>query len=391
VSEGNGAPTNGGPGGGAVPSSGTPLSDPPGSATPTEDDRLSGAGRIVPSGPGPEGEPDLSTSYLGMTLRSPVVASASPLTGDLPSLRALDAAGVGAVVLPSLFEEQLEHEIAEVERFLGMSADVNPEATFGYTPVLDGYNNGSVRYLRLIRDAKATVSVPVIASLNGATKGGWTAYARMISDAGADALELNIYQVAAEPSRTGRDVESETLSIVEAVVKACDVPVAVKLSPYFSSLANLAGRLVDAGASGLVLFNRFYQPDINLETLSVSPHLVLSDSDELRLPLRWMALLHGRVDASLAATTGIHTRLDVAKVLLAGANVAMTTSALLRHGPDHATALVDGLRDWMAEREYASVTQLTGSVSQANVADPAAFERANYLDTITRYASTFLA
>ena len=386
MSEGNGTPVSDPPG------SGTPLSDPPGSGTPyTEEDPLSGAGRVVASGPGPDGDPDMTTRYLGMTLRSPVVASSSPLTGDLPSLRALDAAGVGAVVLPSLFEEQLEHEIAEVDRFLGMSADVNPEATFGYTPVLDSYNHGSVRYLRLVREATAAVNVPVIASLNGATAGGWTAYARMIADAGADAIELNVYQVAADPDRTGREVENETLRIVESVVEACEVPVAVKLSPYFSSLANLATRLVDAGASGLVLFNRFYQPDINLETLSVSPHLVLSDSDELRLPLRWMALLHGRVDASLAATTGIHTRLDVAKAILAGANVTMTTSSLLRHGPDHVSSLVDGLRDWMAEREYASVAQMTGSVSQVTVSDPAAFERANYLDTLTKYASTFLA
>ncbi len=353
-------------------------------------DALSGAGRVVPSGPGPKGEPDLSTRYLGLTLRSPVVASASPLTGDLPSLRALDAAGVGAVVLPSLFEEQLEHEIAEVERYLGLSADINPEATYGYAPVLDGYNQGSVRYLRLIREAKAAVKVPVIASLNGATRGGWTEYARMLADAGADAIELNVYQVAADPGRTARETEKETLDVVDAVTSACEVPVAVKLSPYWSALAHLATQLVDAGASGLVLFNRFYQPDIDLETLSVGPRLVLSTSDELRLPLRWMALLHGRVDASLAATTGIHTPVDVTKALLAGANVAMTTSALLRHGPDHAGTLVTGLASWMAEREYASVEQMTGSVSQVNVADPAAFERANYLETLTRYASTFL-
>jgi dihydroorotate dehydrogenase (fumarate) len=354
------------------------------------EDPLSGAGRVVPSGPGHDGEPDLTTRYLGMTLRCPIVASSSPLTGDLPSLRALDVAGVGAIVLPSLFEEQLEHEVAEVDRYLGMSAGVNPEATFGYTPVLDGYNYGSVRYLRLVREAKRAVSVPVIASLNGATRGGWTAYARMIADAGADAIELNVYQVAADLDRTGREVEAETLGIVESVVTACDVPVAVKLSPYFSSMANLATRLVDAGASGLVLFNRFYQPDIDLETLSVGPRLVLSTSEELRLPLRWMALLHGRIDASRAATTGIHTRLDVVKALLAGANVTMTTSSLLRHGPDHARALIDGLRSWMTDRDYASVEQMTGSVSQASVKDPAAFERANYLDTLTRYASTFL-
>ncbi len=334
--------------------------------------------------------PDLSADYLGLRLRSPVVASCSPLTGDLASLRALDLAGVGAVVLPSLFEEQLEHEAEELDRYLGLGSDVNPEATFGYAPVLDDYNQGSVQYLKLIRDAKATLEAPVISSLNGSTRGGWTEYARMLADAGSDAIELNLYQVAADPNRTGRSIEDETLALVASVSGACDVPVAVKLSPYWSGLAHFAGRLVDAGAAGLVLFNRFYQPDIDLETLSVGPRLVLSTSDELRLPLRWMAILHGRVAASLAATSGVHDSADVLKVLLAGANVAMTTSALLRHGPEHVRVLVDGVRDWMVEREYTSVEQLTGSVSQINVGDPAAFERANYIDTLTRYASTFL-
>jgi dihydroorotate dehydrogenase (fumarate) len=346
----------------------------------------SGNGHTPPT----DGGPDLSTSYLGLRLRCPVVASSSPLTGDLASLRALDLAGIGAVVLPSLFEEQLEHEAEELDRYLGLGADVNPEATFGYAPVLDDYNQGSVRYLKLIRDAKATIEVPVIASLNGSTRGGWTEYARMLADAGADAIELNVYQVAADPERTGRAIETETLDLVRAVSQACDVPVAVKLSPYWSGLAHFAGQLVEAGAAGLVLFNRFYQPDIDLESLSVGPRLVLSTSDELRLPLRWMALLHGRVDASLAATTGVHESVDVLKVLLAGANVAMTTSSLLRRGPDHVRVLADGVRDWMIDREYTSVEQLTGSVSQINVGDPAAFERANYIDTLTRYASTFL-
>lgn len=354
------------------------------------DDELTGMREVVASGPGPDGEPDLTASYLGMTLRCPVVASSSPLTGQLGSLRTLEAAGVGAVVLPSLFEEQLEHEASELERYLGLSADANPEATYGYAPELDGYNHGSTRYLQLIRETKDTLAVPVIASLNGASRGGWTQYARMLSDAGADAIELNLYQVAADPDRSGRAIEAEALGIVAAVVGACDVPVAVKLSPYWSAFGHLAGEFVDAGASGLVLFNRFYQPDIDLETLAVGPRLVLSESEELRLPLRWMAILHGRVQASLAATTGIHEPADVVKVLLAGANVAMTTSALLRHGPDHATTLIDGLRAWMTDRGYASVQQLTGSVSQRSVTDPAAFERANYLATLTKYASALV-
>jgi dihydroorotate dehydrogenase (fumarate) len=351
---------------------------------------LLGAGRVVPSGPGTQGEPDLKTSYLGLSLRCPVVASSSPLTGQLGSLRALEAAGVGAVVLPSLFEEQIEHETREFDRYLGLSADANPEATYGYAPVLESYNRGSTRYLRLIREAKRTLTVPVIASLNGATRGGWTGYARLVEEAGADAVELNAYQVAADPHRAGRDIEHETLDLVESVVAACEVPVAVKLSPYWSALGHFAGQLVDAGASGLVLFNRFYQPDINLETLAVEPRLVLSTSDELRLPLRWMAILRGHTEASLAATTGVHESADVVKVLLAGADVAMTTSALLRHGPGHATVLIDGLREWMTRRDYASVAQMAGSVSQASVGDPAAYERANYIETLTKYASTFV-
>lgn len=355
-----------------------------------DEELLAGVGSVVPGGPRHDGEPELSVDYLGLRLRTPVVASASPLTGDLGSLRAMAAAGIGAVVLPSLFEEQIEQEATQVAAYSELGADVNPEASFGYAPPVHGYNGGATRYLSLLREAKRDLDVPVIASLNGSSRGGWTAYARMLADAGADAIELNVYRVAADPEVSGRTVEHETLDLVAAVVAACDVPVAVKLSPYWSSLASFAGQLVDAGASGLVLFNRFYQPDIDLETLSVGPRLVLSTSDELRLPLRWMAILHGRIEASLAATTGVHTSRDVLKVLLAGANVAMTTSSLLRHGPDHVSALVEGVRTWLSERGYASVEQLTGSVSQRSVTDPEAFERANYLETITRYASTFL-
>jgi dihydroorotate dehydrogenase (fumarate) len=355
-----------------------------------EDDAPAGMGHVIPSGPALEGPAQLQSSYLGLTLPTPVVASSSPFTGDLGSLKAMQAAGIGAVVLPSLFEEQLVHEAEQVQRMTNTGSDANPEAPAGYHSPLDDYNDGAARYLKLVRDAKAALAIPVIASLNGYTPGGWTRYASLLVDAGADAIELNLYRVAADPTVTGRDIEIDMLRVVERVAAAADVPIAVKLSPYVSSLANLAPQLVDAGAAGLVLFNRFYQPDIDPETLSAGPHLVLSDSDELRLPLRWCALLHGRVDASLAATTGVHTARDVIKVLLAGADVAMTTSALLRHGPDHARVLVDGLTDWMTLHGYGTVDQVVGAVSQRNVADPAAFERANYLQTLTSYASTFL-
>jgi dihydroorotate dehydrogenase (fumarate) len=349
-----------------------------------------GPGHVIPSGPRSDAPLDLTARYLGMALRSPIVASASPLTGDLPSLRALDAAGVGAVVLPSLFEEQILAESVELERMTSFSQGLSPEAPAGYVPGLDGYNSGAIRYLKLVREAKEAVGAPVIASLNGVTRGGWTRYARMVADAGADALELNVYRVAADPGVSGRQVEAETLALVEAVAASSPIPVAVKLSPYFSAMAHFATQLVDAGAAGLVLFNRFYQPDISLEMLSVEPRLVLSTSEELRLPLRWAAILHGRVTASIAATTGVHTANDVAKVLLAGAHVAMTTSALLRHGPEHVRVLEDGLRSWMSARGYGSTTELVGAVSQRTVPDPESFERANYLDTITRYAPTFL-
>jgi dihydroorotate dehydrogenase (fumarate) len=351
---------------------------------------LTGQGRVVPSGPEAVGPPDLTTRYLGLELRCPLVASCSPLTGHLDSLKAMAAAGIGAVVLPSLFEEQIDNETNELAKLRSTATGVHAEAPLGYTPGLDGYNAGAVRYLALLRDAKDVLDVPVIASLNGVTRGGWTRYAAMLADRGADAIELNVYRVAADPEVTGRQVETETLELVEAVVAASDVPVAVKLAPYWSALGSFAGQLVDAGAAGLVLFNRFIQPDIDLAHLSVVPGLHLSTSEELRLPLRWMAILRGRVEASLAATTGIHTAIDVAKVVAAGADVAMTTSALLRHGPDHARVVLDELTSWLQTRGYRSVGELRGSVSQEKVRDPAAFERAQYLETITRYASTFL-
>jgi dihydroorotate dehydrogenase (fumarate) len=351
---------------------------------------LAGPGRVIPSGPEAEGAPDLTTTYLGLELRSPLVASASPLTGNLPSLRVMDAAGVGAVVLPSLFEEQIDHETGQWAQVRTAGDGINAEAPAGYAPYVDGYNSGAVRYVQLLREAKQSVSVPVIASLNGVTRGGWTRYAAMLADSGADAIELNVYRVAADVEVTGRQVETETLQLVESVVSATDVPVAVKLAPYFSAFASFARQLDDAGAAGLVLFNRFVQPDIDLATLSVGAGLSLSTSEELRLPLRWMAILRGRIRASLAATTGIHTSTDVVKALAAGADVTMTTSSLLRHGPEHAGVLLGELTTWLQDRGYRDVGELRGAVSQETVKDPAAFERAHYIDTLTRYASTFL-
>ncbi|MDX1620067.1 MAG: dihydroorotate dehydrogenase-like protein [Nitriliruptorales bacterium] len=332
---------------------------------------------------------DLTTTYLGLQLRSPLVASASPMTGDLGSLVALDHAGIGAVVLPSLFEEQIVHESMELHRMLEHGAENNPEAAGGYVPELQEYNTGPTTYLRHLSAAADRLEVPVIGSLNGTTRGGWIGYAKMMEDAGAAAIELNVYRVAADVTTTGREIEQDLVELVSAVRDSVTVPVAVKLGPQYSAMGELAGRLAEAGADGLVLFNRFYQPDIDLETLDVSPDLVLSSPHELRLPLRWIAILHGRVKCSLAATTGIHSWRDVLKVLLAGADVAMMTSALLKHGPDHAADVLRDVEVWMFEREYESVSQLRGSVSQLNVADPEEFERANYLHTLTSYASTF--
>jgi dihydroorotate dehydrogenase (fumarate) len=343
-----------------------------------------------------EVDPDLTTSYLGLRLRSPLVASAGPATADLASLRALAGAGIAAVVLPSLFEEQIVSESVAVHDALDRGAGADTESAEGYRPApvqypdqYAEYNAGPTRYLRLIADAKRTLDVPVIASLNGDTPGGWTTYARMIADAGADALELNIYRIAADARTSGRMIEDEAVQLVSSVRDVTEIPLAVKLGPAYSALPHLARRLVTAGADGLVLFNRLYQPDIDLETLDVTPAMTLSTSEELRLPLRWIAVLHGHIDASLAATTGVHTWQDVAKVLLAGADVTMMTSALLRHGPDHIQDVEWGLRSWMVERGYTSVAQLRGSLSHAAVADPSPFERAYYLRTLTAYSRTF--
>ena len=326
---------------------------------------------------------DLRTRYLGLELRSPLVASSSPLTGTLDGLRRLEAAGAGAVVLPSLFEEDLAEETRQVDALRATGA-TGAEARAGY-PDQAGYGGGPAAYLALVAQAKAALSIPVVASLNGVSRGGWVRHAARLEQAGADALELNIYYVSSRPGLSGGEVEGNYLDVVREVRRAIGIPLAVKLSPYFSSLANLAGQLVEAGANGLVLFNRFYQPDLDIEAMEVQPALELSSSAELRLPLRWIAILHRRWGISLAASTGVHTAEDVVKVLLAGADVAMMTSALLHNGPDHLRPVEMGLRDWMDRHGYERIDQLRGRASQRSVPDPATFERANYIKTLASH------
>ncbi|MDH4279398.1 MAG: dihydroorotate dehydrogenase-like protein [Acidimicrobiia bacterium] len=328
---------------------------------------------------------DLSTDYLGLRLRNPLVASASPLTGSLDSLHALEEAGVGAVVLPSLFEEQVVHEAMIFDYHQADEASFNPEAHGGYFPEMDDYNTGADRYLDLLVSAKHELTVPVIASLNGTSDGGWTHYASALEGEGADAVELNIYHLAADPDRTAAEVEDRYLRLVEKVRSEISIPLAVKIGPFFSSPGNMARRLASAGADGLVLFNRFYQPDIDLETFDVAPNLELSTPADMRLVLRWIAILRGRVDAHLAATTGVHDGVGAVKMVLVGADVVMMASALLRYGPSHAATVLADLSRWFDERSYESLDQARGSVSQASVPDPSAFERANYVKTIASY------
>lgn len=330
--------------------------------------------------------PRLETTYLGMELSCPLVVSASPIGRDVDKLARLEQEGAGAVVLPSLFEEQIDHAGFEVHSALEFGAESSPEA-LSYLPEMEGYNTGPESYTKLVAKARKELAIPVIASLNGASPGGWTRHARDLQDAGASALELNVYFIAADPEESGEAVESRYLEIVEGVREAISIPLAVKVGPYFSSMAHMARRLVDAGADGLVLFNRFYQPDIDLEELEIVPNVQLSSSAELRLPLRWIAILHGAVDASLAATTGVHDHLDVVKLLLAGADVTMTASALLRNGPGWMSKAREGLFDWLAEHEYESVEQMKGSMSRAGAPNPGALERANYMETLVTYAT----
>ncbi|GIV20927.1 MAG: dihydroorotate dehydrogenase [Armatimonadota bacterium] len=327
---------------------------------------------------------DLSTTYMGLKLRNPLVASSSPLSHKVEGICQLEEAGIGAVVMYSLFEEQITLESQQLDYFLTHGTESYAEA-LSYFPDLGEYNVGPDEYLRLIRNAKEKVGIPLIGSLNGVSAGGWVHYAKLIEQAGADALELNVYYLPTDPDLTGSAVEEMTVEVVQAVRKEVTIPLAVKISPFFSSIPHMAKRLAEAGANALVLFNRFYQPDIDIENLEVKPHLVLSDSDELRLPLRWTAILHGRVPLDLAITTGVHTHRDVLKGLMAGAKVTMMASELLQNGLGRIGQILQEMQAWMEEYEYSSVQQMIGSVSQKNVAEPAAFERANYMKVLDSY------
>jgi dihydroorotate dehydrogenase (fumarate) len=332
---------------------------------------------------------DLTTNYLGLKLRTPLVVAASPLSEDVDNIKGMADSGASAIVLHSLFEEQLRQDRLELSRHLENGADSFAEA-LSYFPEPDEFRLGPEEYLKHIAAAKKAVKIPVIASLNASSSGGWTSYAKQIQQAGADALELNIYYIPTNLELTGTEVELTYLDILKAVKAEVTIPVAVKLSPFFSSFANMAKRLDQAGANGLVLFNRFYQPDIDLETLEVKPDILLSTPMAMRLPLRWIALLHGRINASLAATSGIHRASDVLKMLMAGADVTMLCSTLLRHGIPKIAAIERDMVIWMKEHDYKSVRQLKGSMSQENCAEPAAFERAQYMKAIGGQITTTL-
>lgn len=330
---------------------------------------------------------DLTTTYMGLRLRNPIVASASPLNAKVSNLVALEEYGAGAVVLPSIFEEQIEADRAELMYRMEAGSDSFPEAA-SYFPDPAAYRLGTERYLDLIVRAREALSIPVIASLNGATGQGWVDYAKEIEEAGASALELNIYFIPADLSLGALDVENRYAQIVASVEEAIDIPLAVKISPYFSALGGVARRLRASGADALVLFNRFYQPDIDLEDFSLRHDLELSGKNEIRLPLLWIALLAGNVDLSLAATSGVETAAEVVKYILAGADVVMTTSALLRNGVEHMATLVDGLQFWLDAHQFSSIDDVRGMFSHARVRDPSAFERAHYIRVLQTYGKT---
>lgn len=327
---------------------------------------------------------DLTTNYMGLTLKNPIVPSSSPLSHKIDSIKRLEDAGAAAVVMYSLFEEQINSESYYLDYYLGQGIDSFGES-LSYFPAMAGYNIGPDDYVDLIRRAKQAVDIPIIGSLNGISSSGWIDYACLIEEAGADALELNVYYIPTSIDLKGSEVENVYVEILKDVKRVVRIPVAMKLSPFFSSTAHMANRLAQAGADALVMFNRFYQPDFDLESLQVVPNLVLSGSDELRLPLRWVAILYGQINADMAITSGIHTSRDVLKALMAGARVAMMASELLQNGVPRIGEILREMARWMEEHEYSSVEQMIGSMSQRHVTEPAAFERANYMKTLASY------
>lgn len=332
---------------------------------------------------------DLSTRYLGLDLRTPIVASASPLNGELATAKLVEQAGASAIVMPSLFEEEIIHDEIALNRALEAGSEHFAEA-IDYFPAIDGFSTMADRYLAKIEALKAQSNVPVIASLNATSLGGWVRHASLIEQAGADALELNLYHVAADATRNAFDIESADLHIIRSVRGALSIPLAVKLSPYYSAMANFVQAVVGAGADGLVLFNRFYQPDLDLDTLDVVNRVELSNPSDLRLPLRWIAILRPQLGSgvSVAASSGIHSGADVVKAIMVGADVAMITSAVLRHGPEHLRLVEAEVKAWLTDNDYESTTQLRSSATQHTSGDPSAFERANYFQILHSWAAT---
>jgi len=331
---------------------------------------------------------DLRTSYMGLELKHPIVASASPLSETVDGIKRLEDAGAAAVVMFSLFEEQIQQEAETMARLLDSGVDSYAES-LSYFPEVDDYHVGPEGYLEILRKAREATDIPVIASLNGVSNSGWIEVARMMEEAGASAIELNIFYIPAELNLSGRDVEQRYLDVIKSVKSAVSIPLALKLGPYFSSFGDMAAQFDAAGVDALVLFNRFYQPDFDLDKLEVVPSLNLSSAAEIRLPLLWIALLYGRVKASLAATHGVHSATEVVKYLLAGADAVMTTSSLLDKGVDHLGTLVDGLEQWLDHKGYDSVSQIKGRLSQQHIADPSAYERANYIKILETSKSSY--
>ncbi|MFI5252582.1 MAG: dihydroorotate dehydrogenase-like protein [Bacteroidota bacterium] len=327
---------------------------------------------------------DFTTTYLGMKLKNPIVPSAGPLSHSIENMKRLEDAGAAAIVMYSLFEEQIAHETSELYHYLSYGTESFAES-LTYFPDIQHYNLGPDEYVELVAKAKKSIGIPIIGSLNGISVGGWINYAKKIEQAGADALELNIYYIPTDPLLSGSDVEERYMEVMYAIRNTITIPVAVKLSPFFSSMANMAHRFDNAGAGALVLFNRFYQPDIDLATLEVKPNVILSTPQAMRLPLRWIAILYGTVKSSLAASGGIHNAEDALKMLMVGADVTMMCSALLKRGPQYIREMLIDMERWMVEHEYDSIQQLKGSMSQRSIADPAAFERANYMKALQSF------